>query len=159
MKPRDAKPQKPAKVARSEDRAPAVVLTPKQEAFAVAYAVEGMNQTEAYRHAYDTSGMAATTIWPMASILRRSPKVAQRIAELQGATVRRAAYTADDHMDRLAELAAEALKEGQVSAAVKAEELRGKVAGLHIERSLISVEDPAGALAKLLGVQPEEIPG
>jgi phage terminase small subunit len=59
-------------------------LTPKQEAFAQAY-VETGNASEAYRKAYDASGMKPATIHVKACELLSSGKVAVRVGELQKA--------------------------------------------------------------------------
>src|SRR5215468_10217190 len=57
-------------------------LTPKQEAFILAYLETG-NASEAYRRAYNASGMNAATINREAHSLLEHPKVAPRIRELQ----------------------------------------------------------------------------
>ena len=59
-----------------------IALTPKQERFAV-FVVELESVTAAYRAAYDTSGMSDKTVHEEASRLRKNPKVAARIAEVQ----------------------------------------------------------------------------
>lgn len=58
-------------------------LTPKQEAFALAYIKTG-NASEAYRQAgYTTQTMAAKTVNEAASRLLKNSKVAARIEELR----------------------------------------------------------------------------
>jgi hypothetical protein len=57
-------------------------LTPKQEAFILAYLETG-NASEAYRRAYNASGMNAATVNREAHSLLEHPKVAPRIRELQ----------------------------------------------------------------------------
>src|SRR5262249_20013414 len=57
-------------------------LTAKQEAFILAYLETG-NASEAYRRAYNASGMNAATINREAHSLLEHPKVAPRIRELQ----------------------------------------------------------------------------
>jgi len=56
-------------------------LTEKQEAFAQRLS-EGLTNSEAYRAAYDTSGMAAPTIHSEASKLAASPKISTRLHAL-----------------------------------------------------------------------------
>lgn len=56
------------------------MLTAKQEAFAKAI-VEGMNQADAYRSAYETKRMSDNAIYREASLLMSNPKVTQRIKE------------------------------------------------------------------------------
>ena len=58
------------------------MLTVKQMKF-VEELGEGASQSNAYRNAYHTSQMAPKTIWEEASRLRRHPKVAARIVELE----------------------------------------------------------------------------
>ena len=58
-----------------------MALTPKQEAFALAV-VETGNQAEAYRRAYDATGMSPGATWVEASRLAANPLVSLRIEEL-----------------------------------------------------------------------------
>ena len=60
------------------------VLTPKQEAFAQAVA-GGLNQSDAYRHAYGAGDMAPTTIWNNAYVLAKHNEVAARIQQMRDA--------------------------------------------------------------------------
>lgn len=58
-------------------------LTPKQEAFCLAY-VETGNASEAYRRSYDVAeDTKPETVWSEASRLVADPKVSARIMELQ----------------------------------------------------------------------------
>ena len=57
-------------------------LTAKQEAFAQAIA-DGMGQAAAYRSAYDAENMKDDSIYPLASKLISSTKIATRVAELK----------------------------------------------------------------------------
>ncbi len=58
------------------------MLTPKQDKFAQAIALEGMNKSDAYRSAYDTSRMTDKTVNEKASLLASNDKVRARIKEL-----------------------------------------------------------------------------
>jgi phage terminase small subunit len=62
------------------------MLTDKQESFARAIALDGMNQSDAYRACYDTETDRQETVWDAASKLASHPEVSQRIAELRGET-------------------------------------------------------------------------
>jgi hypothetical protein len=64
-------------------------LTIKQERFALAFLELG-DASAAYRQVYDAAAMKATTINVKASELKRNPKVAARIAELQAQAAERA---------------------------------------------------------------------
>lgn len=63
-----------------------MALTAKQEAFAQAIA-DGLNQSDAYRHAYDAERMKPTAIWQEASTLSEHPQVALRVIELKQAVI------------------------------------------------------------------------
>lgn len=58
-------------------------LTPKQEQFAKAIALDGMNYSDAYRSAYNTERMSDKTINEKASLLKDDDKVRARIKELR----------------------------------------------------------------------------
>ena len=59
------------------------MLTPKQEDFAKAIALEGMSYSDAYRSAYDTKRMSDKTINEKASLLKDNDKIRARIRELR----------------------------------------------------------------------------
>lgn len=77
-------------------------ITPKQEAFALAY-VETGNASEAYRRAYDAERMTAEAIAVEASKLLKNPKIALRVAELQAEHAERHKVTVDDIIRQLDE--------------------------------------------------------
>ena len=58
------------------------MLTFKQESFAQVI-VDGLNQSDAYRHAYNASNMKPETIWQRASEVMEHGQVAVRIQELR----------------------------------------------------------------------------
>ena len=70
-------------------------LTNKQERFAIEYVKTG-NASEAYRIAYDASGMKDETIWPAASRLLADCKVAARVGELRKQAADSAMMTSAD---------------------------------------------------------------
>jgi hypothetical protein len=59
------------------------MLTDKQEQFAKAIALEGMNYSDAYRSAYDTKRMSDKTINEKASLMKDQDKIRARIKELR----------------------------------------------------------------------------
>ena len=61
-----------------------VKLTAKQEAFCQAIA-DGLGQADAYRTAYDAGDMKENSVYVQASKLMKSPKIAQRVADLRSA--------------------------------------------------------------------------
>ena len=70
-------------------------LTPKQEAFAMAY-VETGNASEAYRRSYNAEKMKPETVNRTAKEQLDNPKIAARLAELKAAHVERHEITVDD---------------------------------------------------------------
>ncbi|HSX63426.1 MAG TPA: terminase small subunit, partial [Pseudoxanthomonas sp.] len=107
-------------------------MTPKQEAFCLAY-IECGNASEAYRRAYDAAAMADTTVHRKAKELLDNGKITARLAELRAPAVDAAQITLEQHLKDLKDLRDAALSEGKYSAAVSAEVARGKAAGLYVE--------------------------
>ena len=104
----------------------AMKLTPKQEAFALAY-IETGNASEAYRRAYDVSpDCKPNTVEKRACELIRDGKVAGRIAELQDRAATKAVLSRTWVLSRLMSNADTAAKAGDFTASNKALELLGK---------------------------------
>lgn len=59
------------------------MLTPKQEQFAKAVALEGMSYSDAYRSAYDAKRMSDKTVNEKASLMMGRDKIRARIKELR----------------------------------------------------------------------------
>lgn len=110
-------------------------LTPKQEAFALAY-VETGNASEAYRRAYDASKMKPAVINVKASQLLAEDKVAVRVAALRADVVARHNLTVDDLIDELDEARSVALaaETPQASAAISATMSKAKLLGLIVDK-------------------------
>ena len=116
------------------------MLTAKQMKF-VEEVSEGGSQSNAYRKAYDTSQMSTKTIWEEASRLRRHPKVAARIIELEAEKEARRRMQALSREDRvLQELEKIAFGDGPASGRLKALELLGKHVGLFKPKEVPEVE-------------------
>ena len=78
-----------------------MLLTPKQETFAMAY-VETGNASEAYRMSYDVSPETTeSSISVEASKLKNTPKITLRILELQELAQERHSITIDSLTDEL----------------------------------------------------------
>lgn len=91
-------------------------LTPKQDAFVLAYLETG-NASEAYRRAYDTSRMKANTIANNAWRTVNQPEIKERIAERRNAVIDAATIDRAGVLSLITELAtadASALTEIQV---------------------------------------------
>jgi phage terminase small subunit len=104
-------------------------LTPKQEAFCLAY-IETGNASEAYRRAYDASNMKPESINRKAKELIDNGKIAARVAGLQEVAAERAIVSVLSLTEELEEARALALQEGQASAAVSASMGKAKLHGL-----------------------------
>ena len=108
-------------------------LTPKQEDFAQQI-VKGSTQADAYRTAYNASSMKDETIWSNASRLIDNSKVKARLKELRKPAVDKVNLTLESHLTDLLKLRNMAAKDEKWSAAIQAETVRGKAAGLHIDK-------------------------
>lgn len=106
-----------------------MALTPKQEAFALAY-IETGNASEAYRRNYNTKAKPER-IHVDACKLLASPKVAQRVAQLREDAVKRSQITVDDLIRELEEARDGALnaRTPQNAAAVAATMGKAKLLG------------------------------
>nr|WP_321328489.1 terminase small subunit [Alcaligenes faecalis] len=108
-----------------------MALTPKQEAFALAY-VETGNASEAYRRSYNAEKMKPEVIAVKASELLAHGKVSVRVKELQADLAERHKLTVDDLLRELEEARTAALtaETAQSSAAVAATMGKAKLLGL-----------------------------
>jgi phage terminase small subunit len=80
------------------------MLTAKQDNFAQAVALEGMNYSDAYRTYYKTEKMSEKSIWDAASKLASHPEVSQRIDELKKQLVSPKIMTALERREWLTEV-------------------------------------------------------
>lgn len=110
------------------------MLTPKQEAFCLAY-IETGNASEAYRRAYKPKAMTDKSVNEKASQMLAMVKIRSRVSELQAPVVEKAQITLESHLKRLADLSEAAEGEGQFSAAITAEIARGKASGVAVEKT------------------------
>jgi phage terminase small subunit len=118
-----------------------VILTPKQEKFALEVA-SGKTQSDAYRAAFNVRPTTKdTTVNVSASKLMADPNISQRVEELRKPIADKAMVTLESHIERLKELAMMAIDQGQIAAAIKAEELCGKASGVYVEKRQITGAD------------------
>lgn len=116
------------------------MLTPKQEKFCQCI-IKGMNQSDAYRKAYNTKNTKDETLWSNASRLMNDSKVAARIEELKKNIEKELVYSALESFSKLKEIQELALGnklKPDLTNALKAEELKGKLAGLYVEKKDIT---------------------
>lgn len=109
------------------------MVTPKQEAFCIAY-IETGNASEAYRRAYSAKGMSLKTINEAASRLASDSKVTARLQELRAPAVKAAQITLEQHLADLQRLRDMAEASEKYGPAVAAEMARGKASGLYVDR-------------------------
>ena len=108
-------------------------LTAKQEKFCQCI-TEGINQSDAYRKAYNAEKMKPETIHVRAAELMRNSKIEARIKELRAPVIAECRLTLYNHLQALEQLRDLAKDAGTFAAAIRAEELRGKVSGLYTDR-------------------------
>lgn len=121
-------------------------ITPKQHIFVLHFATNGENASKAYRAAYDCSNMSDEAINVEASRLLKNPKIALWIEyfrkNTQQVVEEEFKYTQLEHFKKLNELQAKALecldKQGNpnINAAIKVEELKGKMGGCYEKQVL-----------------------
>lgn len=115
-------------------------LTPKQERFCTAYLEKG-TAIAAYKEAYDCEKMSDGAIYVEAHRLTANPKIALRLEELKAPVVESARCTLEGHLKQMAKLRDLAIESTQYSAAIKAEEQRGKAVGLYKDQIDLSSSD------------------
>ena len=119
-----------------------MALTPKQEAFALAY-VETGNASEAYRRAYNAEKMKPASVAVNASKLLADAKVAPRVKELQAKAVERHEITVDDLIRELEEARTAASKQEkpQAAAMVAATLGKAKLLGMLTDKTEVTGKD------------------
>ena len=106
-------------------------LTPKQEAFCKAIAIDDMNYSDAYRKAYDTENMSPFTINEKASRLKDKDKIATRINELRKMVDTPRIMNARQRRERLSRIAENSPDE---NAQMKAIDLLNKMDGEYVTK-------------------------
>ena len=132
-------------------------LTPKQEAFVLAYVSTG-NQCEAYRQAYDAEKMSQRAIEVEASRLGQHPAVTLRVAQLQERAAKRKEVTVDRIVQELAAVGFAPVDKTKIKPSDKnlALELLGKAQGLFIERTEAAVH-VTHTLEALADLDPDQL--
>ena len=108
-------------------------LTPKQEAFCIAY-IETGNATEAYRRAYEPTTNKEATLNRSAKALVDNPKIASRVSELRAPVIEAAQLTLESHLEELKRLRDAALSAEKYGPAINAEVARGRASGFYVEK-------------------------
>jgi len=109
-------------------------LTPKQEAFARAV-VETGNQSEAYRRSYNVDpNCRPETIWTEACLLMATPKVSQRVFQLQQEAKERTLVTVESITKELEQVREAAFNVGEFAPANTAIMGKAKIHGLLVDK-------------------------
>jgi hypothetical protein len=109
-------------------------LTMKRQAFVHAYLENGGNATDAYRRSHNCEKMSDAAIRVEACRLLRHPNITLTIESFRKSKIADTLLTLDEHMAELRDLRDVAKAGGHLSAAVKAEELRGKLRGFYVDK-------------------------
>lgn len=119
-----------------------MALTPKQEAFALAY-VETGNASEAYRRAYNAGNMKPAVIAVKASELLAHGNVSVRVKELQAAALDEHKITMSDILRELEEARVVALQQEkpQAAAMVAATMGKAKLLGMLTDKTEVTGKD------------------
>lgn len=120
-------------------------LTPKQEAFAVAY-VETGNATEAYRRVYQPTSTNPATLGRAAKALVDNSKIATKVRELKAPAAQAAQITLESHLEDLKRLRDAALSAEKYGPAIQAEIARGKASGVAVDK--VQIEATIEGLAE-----------
>ena len=124
-------------------------LTEKQRVY-VEQRLAGMSKAAAYRAAYDAENMKPESVFVAAWKVENNGKVRQRLAALRAQRIEEADLTRHEHVARLEALQERALAEGDLKAALRAEELIGRATGLYVEKhQQVESDDPAVLEAEL----------
>lgn len=106
------------------------MLTPKQEKFAKAIALDGMNYSDAYRSAYNCKRMSDTTINNNAWKLMQNNEITTRIKELAAQADSPKIMSATRRKEKLTKLA----ENDDPNVAMKAIDLLNKMDGEYIQK-------------------------
>ena len=97
-----------------------MALTPKQEKFARLIALEGLNQSDAYRQSYNAGNMLRTTVNRKAHDLANNGKVTARVLELREPLDAQAVVNTDETLTILKGIAENGRRDSdRVAACVK----------------------------------------
>jgi phage terminase small subunit len=125
-------------------------LTQQQQKFLLYYFSHGKNASEAYRYAYESKAKASN-VWSEASKLLKNPKVTPWVeyytANQQETIKNEVKYSAQECFNNLLELQKMAIESKDknsnpnLNAAIKAEELKGKLGNLFKEKLTLETGD------------------
>lgn len=114
------------------------MLTDKQERFAQCIALEGMNQTEAYKECYEANNMSDNAIYVEACRVAQNSKVSLRIDELRREMAKDSIMSAQERLEWLSRL----IKNDEVSIGdkLKASDQMNKMQGQYVQKIEATVD-------------------
>lgn len=107
------------------------MLTDKQEKF-VQNIIQGMNQADAYRSAYDARKMSENAIYREASLLMSNPKVTQRLTFLSEKADKGKIMSAQKRLEWLTERIVDDAVD--INAKLKAIDIMNKMQGEYVQK-------------------------
>ena len=112
-------------------------LTPKQEAFAIAYVLNGGNATEAYRQSYSWQGMSDNALGVEACRTLALPSVSLRVQELRQPMIQEAVASIEERKKLLSEAVRKGLGDGKMTPkdGLRAVDLLNQMDGLYVTKS------------------------
>lgn len=123
-------------------------MTPKQEAFCLAY-IETGNASEAYRRAYNAENMKPETVNNKGYELLQKGEIRARLAELREPILERHGDTVDSLLGELEAARSCALAVDRPSAAVSATMGKARLLGLDRQQLDVTVDFKMGLADKL----------
>lgn len=111
-----------------------MALTPKQEKFCQGI-VSGLNQSDAYRQAYNCDGMGDPTINNNAYVLMQDNDIAMRIEKLRLPIAERIGMGLESYLKDLIAMRDDAKADVDHNPAIKAHELIGKALGYYVTKT------------------------
>lgn len=108
------------------------MLTAKQDNFAQAVALDGMNYSEAYRTYYKTDKMSDKSVWDAASKLASHPEVSQRISDLKKELANEKIMSAQERLEWLTEVVKDSREKTENR--LKAADIMNKMQGEYVTK-------------------------
>ena len=126
-----------------------MALTSKQEKFCQCI-VSGMNQSDAYRAAYNCENMGVATINNNAYVLMQNNDISMRIEALRLPLAERLGLDIESYIREMWEIKNHALYAEEYSAATKAFENVGKVLGFYVNKTELTGKDGGAVDIKII---------
>lgn len=125
-----------------------MALTPKQEKFCQNI-VSGLNQSDAYRGAYNVENMSDITVNNEAYKMVNTPDIAARIEQLRLPIAERIGMGLESYLKEMIKLKEDAQVDNDHSPAIKAHELVGKCLGYYVNKTELTGKDGAPVCIKI----------